>query len=521
MDSSDVFKLRKEAGELQGSQKLEKLVNALKIANQLYYDEPYDEWIKKAFAWVLIDLCKYFIENQDIRQLNIYFQALKKINFPKEDEIIESQKKFLLPKIDINYLEVQKAEKLSANGKHYEALAIFKNLISQNTLTKLHHESYGWVIYRYLKAEESNLSLVEVKMSLIDYMNLENERPSILHSVILNFALSYSKTHNDFNFYKFFLLWNPINLRDEDLHNGDKDGKTIPSLISRICKEFVNTNAIFDIEEVLLNKVNLKKESVLDFFREAFFWNISNFHKEKKITELWNSFEQYNIHYSEYEPSKWHSKVLSLAERFMKENEEKRFLTFFKNWNPKKLRNEDWEETKKDEKTFKPLAVKAIKKVFEISKKQTSEHDLSWLIQYYDKAVHLFPNDKWLLREKALLHYKCNESELAIKIYKKLVLELANNYYVWQEFSDCIISNNSLKIGMLSKALSLEKNEDFLGDIRLGLAKILIDENLLEHSLVELETYKKHREMKDWKTSIQFEELHQKTSAVTLSLKDN
>jgi hypothetical protein len=125
------------------------------------------------------------------------------------------------------------------------------------------------------------------------------------------------------------------------------------------------------------------------------------------------------------------------------------------------------------------------------------------------------------LREKALLHFKNNELELAIKIYKQLVLELSDKHYVWQEFSECIISDNSLKIGMLSKALILEKNEDFLGDIHLNLAKALIDENLLENALIELKAYKKHREIKGWKLSSDFDELQPKRIQVKLSLKDN
>ena len=137
------------------------------------------------------------------------------------------------------------------------------------------------------------------------------------------------------------------------------------------------------------------------------------------------------------------------------------------------------------------------------------------------KKQSSFSDDEWLLREKASLHFKNNELELAIKIYKQLVLELADKYYVWQEFSDCIISDNFLKIGMLSKALSLEKNEDFLGDIHLSLAKVLIDENLLENALIELEAYKKHREIKGWKLSLVFDELYKKVSSVKQSFKDN
>jgi hypothetical protein len=521
MDSKTVFELRNEAKDLSGVEKLNKLNKALGIARNLYSEEPYDEWNQKAFAWILIDLCKYYITEKNLNQAGICFRELNAIDFQgEEDDIIKNQRNFLRPKIDTNYSEIQKAEELSKNGNNKEALAVFKNLISQNKLTELHHENYGWIIYRYIKAEESNLSSVEVRTFFRDYMNLKNERPSMLHSMILNFALNYSKTHSDFKFYNFFLLWNPDNLRYEDLHDGYKDGKDIPSLISRICREFVNSNTEINIEE-FLSKIDLNKETVLDFFRETIFWNIFNAHKENRFSDLWNLFEQYNANYSKHGQSKWHSEILNLAERFMKENDEWRFLNFFKNWNPENLRTDDWKETKKDEQTYKPLATKALKKTFEVLKTQTSEQDLSWLIQPYEKAIKLFPDDEWLLREKALLHFKNNELELAIKIYKHLVLELADKHYVWQEFSDCIISDNSLKIGMLSKALSLEKNEDFLGDIHLDLAKALIDENLLENALIELEAYKKHREIKGWKLSSIFDELQQKASSVKQNLKDN
>ena len=499
------------------------LNDALNLAMSLFQEDPNDDDYKNALAWVAIDSCKKHIENNELDKAQYFLNLLQKLDFDYEDEFVESiqkQIRFLKPKIDKNYAQIQQAEELSKSGKNQEALTIFKNLISQNRLSELHHESYGWVIYRHIKAKESNLSSVEVRTFLRDYMNLKNERPSMLHSMILNFALNYSKTHSDFKFYNFFLLWNPDNLRYEDLHDGYKDGKNIPSLISRICREFVNASGELDIDE-FISKIDLNKETVLDFFREPFFWNIFNAHKENKFSELWNLFEQYNNKYSKYGQSKWHSEILNLAERFMNENDEWRFFNFFRNWNPEYLRNDDWKETKKDEHTYKPLATKAIKKAFEILKTQSTEQNLSWLLHPYEKAIKSFPDDEWLLREKALLHFKNNELELAIKIYKQLVLELADKHYVWQEFSECIASDNSLKIGMLSKALILEKNEDFLGDIHLNLAKTLIDENLFENAFIELDTYKKHRELKGWKLSSLFDELQLKVNSVKLNLKDN
>lgn len=266
MDSKTVFELRNEAKDLSGIEKLNKLNNALNISRRLYLEDSSDDWIQKAFAWILLDLCKYYIADKNLNQASVYFKELNTIDFQGyEDDIIKNQKSFLRPKIDINYSEVQKAEEFSKNGKNQEALSIFKNLISQSKLTELHHESYGWVIYRYIRAEESNLSSVEVRTFLRDYMNLKNERPSMLHSIILNFALNYSKTHSDFAFYKFFLMWNPENLRHDDLRDGiNQNGDKIPSLISRICREFVNTDTIFDIDEVLISKI-LNNKSISDF----------------------------------------------------------------------------------------------------------------------------------------------------------------------------------------------------------------------------------------------------------------
>ncbi len=139
----------------------------------------------------------------------------------------------------------------------------------------------------------------------------------------------------------------------------------------------------------------------------------------------------------------------------------------------------------------------------------------------YSKAVNLFPDDEWLLRENALLFIKNNEFESAIYIYRKLVLELGDKSYIWNEFSSCFNTEIDLKIGMLSKAIQLEKNEDFLGDIHIELAKTLWDNGLIENCIVEINSYKRHRELKGWRLSEFINELSDKTKNQTTKLKDN
>ena len=247
MDTRTVFELRREG----------KIQEALDIALKLYQIDPDDSWTQSALAWPLIDLCKASLTQNSLNQAQKYFNQLIAINFTGVDDIITSQIAFLKPKIDINYSKILEAENLSKNGNHKLALSKMKAMFLNNELLDVNHEAYGWVIYRYVKAEEKNVSSVEIRSLMRDYMSLKNERPSMVHSVFLNFALHFSKEHSDFNLYNFFLLWDPKNLRREDVYESLNDGKTYPSLISRIFREFIDKKVQIDC--------NILFESILAF----------------------------------------------------------------------------------------------------------------------------------------------------------------------------------------------------------------------------------------------------------------
>ena len=68
-------------------------------------------------------------------------------------------------------------------------------------------------------------------------------------------------------------------------------------------------------------------------------------------------------------------------------------------------------------------------------------------------------------------------------------------------------SNSEIAISMLCKAISIQKDEDFLGDIRIFLAKLLIDANNLKEAKNELNIYKEHRIAKGWKIAEVYESL--------------
>lgn len=499
MDTRTVFELRREG----------KIQEALDMALKLYQIDPFDTWTQSALAWPLIDLCKSSLAQNSLNQAQKYFNQLIAINFTDVDDIISKQIIFLRPKIDINYAKIQDAENLSKNGNHKLALTNMKTMFANDELLEVHHEAFGWVIYRYIKAEENNIPSVEVRSLMRDYMNLKNEKTSLLHSIFLNFALHFSKEHSDFNLYNFFLLWDPKNLRREDLYESHNDGKAYPSLISRIFREFIDKKSQLDIN-VLIEKVpSLSAVKILDLLRDPFYWKIYSADKENRKEEVWKLYDEYNTLFKGQIGSEIHSKVLNSAMFSMNENEEWRFLNFFENWNPENFIESDWKEIKKEDKVYKPTAIKALKKTFELIKAGGNFNNLELLINAFKTAISKFPKDIWIKREYAILLAKNHNSEEAIQIYKTLILELGDQAYMWHEFSQFLEGRNlDLTVGMLSKAIRLQNDESFLGDIRLDLADNLIKLNNIEEANIELNIYEKNRGLKGWKLSEKYHLLH-------------
>lgn len=250
---------------------------------------------------------------------------------------------------------------------------------------------------------------------------------------------------------------------------------------------------------------------VLDLLREPFYWKIYNADKENKKQEVWTLFEEYNILFKDQPGSKWHSKILESATFQMKESDEWRFLEFFLAWNPETLSDADWKEVKKEDKVLKSLGVKALNKSFEILKSSNPVINLAPLLKAYDIAISKYPKDNWLKREKAILLVKTGNKDQAIKIYKELIFELGGQAYIWHEFSKCVEDlSKDVAIGMLIKAITLQENEDFLGEIHLDLAQLLININLKQAALIELDKYRKNRDLNGWKFAEKYHVLFKK-----------
>lgn len=483
---------------------------ACDLAKKLFKAGPDDPDNLKALAWTLIDLCKASISEGDMETAEKDLQNLEAMplddgGYDEFTQAIIKQIKALRLKLSPYYNDIMRASQLSKDGSNDEAYLVMSRLYGDNHLPPAFHESYGWIIYRYLRDHIAALGSVQVRSLLRDYIRLENGRPSLLHSQILNFAHNYSKRDPAFRLISFLKLWGPEYLRRSDFEDSQSpEGKKIPSLMSRIAREVIRypEKEVYEFLGTLRDAE--RHDRFVEMLRESCFWNIYSLIEDKRTDDAADAFDSYASTYATYGPSEWHSNILSLAERSLKDGYSGRFFAFFRCWYPpENFMREDWygQEGENGVK-YKPLAIKALKKAKEYTESDAfdSTDSLAWLIDAYSDAIARFPDDEWLLRDKATLCIKDGNRKEAESIYRELSTVLGDKYYIWQEFSECV-EDPDIRIAMLCKALSIEKNGDFTGKLHLELAGLLADKGMYANARPEALAYKNYYESKGWKVN--------------------
>ncbi len=508
MAVKDVTELRK-SGELDEAYALAK--------KEITEDQ--NEWTNMSMFWVVRDMVKYrYIPSNQTEA------ALEGLRYMKSllpnmiddsgagERAYQALYKAAMPNAD-KIMSASELSKTDPNQAYNEIISEVGNDASK--INEVLHEDLGWIIYRYMKANAETLQSVDIRRLLRDYMSLKNKRPSLLHSMILHFAISFSKGHDDFKFLKFFLMWGIGNLRSEDYCDGYKDQGSIPSLISRICRTIVDSGETFDVED-FIGRFGSHSSDVLEHLRQAYFWKLKDLYRKGDMETLMSAFDAYASTYSCLGASHWHSEILKIANRFMTESYSSYFVPFFVKWYDKGCFSpDDWEKGTDDKgNEYQANAVRSAKKCFNIFKQvQNFRQDTAsvvWIKELYAKVKSRCTDDDWSARNYATTCIWAGDIDEAISVYKRLLAHMGDRFYLWSELAGCL-TDNKLRIGLLLKSKRLEKNEDFLGDIHLSLADACLKEGAIEKAKNELISYAKHRAEKGWRLSDLYKSL-QKTA---------
>lgn len=497
-----------------------RLQEALEMAKQELDNDP-NEWTHMSMFWVLRDMIlNIYIPQGNTEQAAEtlhYMETL--LPYMKDDDLIgEKSYKALCKSIFPYANEIKELSDLSKTDPIRAYNSFIDKFGSNPNIDKSFHEDYGWIIYRYLKSNTSRTS--EAISILNTYSNLSIDKPSLLHSVMLNYALSFSKENKDFSFYNFFSNSGIENLRDEDCEEAFYNGKRTASFLYRICSAMVESGDSIDYKEMIA-----EYDEAAEYFRQAYFWKLVNLNKESRTIVLLKEFDNYASAFSVYGGSHWHSEILKIANRYIADNDNRKFFEFFKKWYGEgNFTNDDWKQESDDEgNKYTSLAVKTAKRVFKFfessNQLRNDSKAIAWLKELYTIVKERNKDDDWSIRNYATICIWSGFKDEAIAVYKDLLLHMGEKFYLWFELAYCLQDDYELCLGLLLKSKSLEKNEDYLGDVHLALAHYMFHEGYVVPAKKELSLYAQHRERKSWKLSNTYEELNKQIDSYSQGCK--
>lgn len=360
------------------------------------------------------------------------------------------------------------------------------------------HEELGWIYYRYLRAKGDQLAPREGPAVLWKYLCLTNKRPSLLHSMMLGQAVTLRRLGQDFSFSGFLQHWGPRMLRREDLQpTRDGNGGTFPSLLSRVCDQLAQEGT--PLIEELAEGAGCPPRNIADMQRKWWFWTLYNIKKE----EGWSGkFAQaamtYATLYGHYEATHWHLEILSLVARDFDASRVRFLLDFLRATAEVSMGESAWRPaTGSDGKSYPPYAATFAKACYEALKSlPPSQRDpdlIATLRRLYDDMESHRAGDEWTARHRAFLSLWSGSVEDAAERFRQLLLVLGTNYYVWREAAESV-RDTTIKIGLLLHALELQRDDKFVGPIKLDLAELLIGEGYAVDARKYLREYVAYRQ---------------------------
>lgn len=138
--------------------------------------------------------------------------------------------------------EIKAATELARSGK--QTTELYDRLSTLHKSGHLDRDlflNFGWLIYYNLKYIPVN-NVLPRKRLMVQYLNLDLERPSLLHSLMLVEAIKLKKkSPAQFRFRDFVELWGLANLRDEDWENfKPENGRAKNSLVENLIGVYVH-----------------------------------------------------------------------------------------------------------------------------------------------------------------------------------------------------------------------------------------------------------------------------------------
>ena len=483
--------------EVNTLRKAGKLAEAYRLAQKDLHEEQ-SEWSYSALFWVVRDYCNLYLSQGKMEDAMSMLLQMESIVEKMDDADGYAHRAFISLKRQLTpfWDEVNGLSEQSKNGQEEQAYNEICKLHRENALPDNLHETIGWIIYRYLKKHYQSCGSLNARKALHTYLGLNNERPSMLHSQILNIATFISEKYEDFKFLPFLDLWDVTTLSDDDFHSSKWNEKEIQPLVERIIERCFRLGYGLKETKAAFMKNERISEEQIDFLYSKNQFFIINRSRSNSDNEFFANVENYVSSINGLTiRNEYHSRILSLYLWKLPEEKIANAIPVIDNWGLDNLRPEDWQREKDEEKEFPSLVEKVIKHYFSALESIHFRKINERFEPLLREACKKYDDDQ-LDRNLALLLMAKGNKDEALSIYRTLLLSL-NRFYVWKELAEAT-SDMELKTSAYCKAIISEPKDEFLGEVHLGLAKILIGKKMFGEAKRELATYSETYRQKGW-----------------------
>lgn len=197
-------------------------------------------------------------------------------------------------------------------------------------------------------------------------------------------------------------------------------------------------------------------------------------------------------------PSILHSLILAEAIKVEQNTPlQFRIRDFIRMWGLENLRDEDWIQYRKDDGNTLPSTVEKLIGVYAKELKTDRVAAPEEFCRLVDKALDEYPKSQNMPYFKATVLLSLGKHDEALPYYKDLILRFPSKFYLWNQTAE-LVEDEDTKIGLICKALTSGTEDEFLGGVRLKLATMLIQKNLMANAKYELERYRQTYQKNGW-----------------------
>ena len=248
-------------------------------------------------------------------------------------------------------------------------------------------------------------------------------------------------------------------------------------------------------------------KEIPSYFEEPCGWTIYRYLKnnESRLTSMEiRKALSYYLTFASCKPSNLHSCIMVQAVNLEKKHENDfRFIEFCQMWKLESFRDEDFISAKGTTESgksieFQSLAENVATRLYKELKSRHTEEFVNDLFPFFLTIKEKCPGNRFVGMYIAQLYYWLNDIEKAIAEYKK-ILRTAPEWFIWKHLGDICV-DTEIKISMYCKAMTMMGKDEYIGELRLNLASLLLEQNK-EHAAYEIEQYMKTYKENGWKIS--------------------